>query len=219
MVQCLYFKMSLVLISGILSHYVFMMTLVKTGIYIVLKSLEKTSSTQGLAMTHQISRAWAWNVAHTDFAKSHLCLNSCLPCFPKATLRTWGQSRDKGEVPETVRQGPCGMPHISTSLALVQTSQECFCLGVKWDRSIGGKNVSVKIQALELGFSRTSYRKALQTFVDLLAAFLEEGCGVKKDYNKFIWKHLYLFTIVYICPFTLPFSSTSHTLSLFILGV
>lgn len=52
----------------------------------------------------------------------------------------------------------------------MRTSQGCFCLDVIGASSVGGKNVSVRIQALVLilGLSRPRDGKPLQTFIDLL---------------------------------------------------
>lgn len=103
-----------------------------------------------------------------NFAKSKLHLNYCLLSFPKVTvIMAWGQSRHEGEMPGRGKPSPSGMPHIIISLALLGTSQGHFCLHGKWD-SLGGENVSVRIQALLHWLSRPSYGKPLQIFVDLL---------------------------------------------------
>lgn len=108
-------------------------------------------------------------MAYAHCVKSKLGLKCGLLCLLKVTPMPWGQSQDKGEVPERRKRSPYGTPCIFISSAWMRTSQGCSCLGSTGDSSVGGANVSVRSQAFHtLAFEESQWENPLQTFIDLL---------------------------------------------------
>ena len=121
-----------------------------------------------------------WNVAYAHCVKSKLGLKCGLLCLLKVTPMPWGQSQDKGEVPERRKRSPYGTPCIFISSAWMRTSQGCSCLGGTGDSSVGLQMCLLEFRPFILWLLKNPSGKTLckpliyWSTMGLLAAFPKE---------------------------------------------